>query len=73
MSNTPEIPVDFNNCDADGAVRLVTRGTVDYLRSNSIALWEGLPIRMTDGELTAEGVCTERNGMWVAVVRRWIT
>jgi hypothetical protein len=67
------IPVDFGNSDPDGAVRLVTRGTLEHLKSHGITLSEGLPIRMSDGELTAEGTCTLREGMWVAVVSRWVT
>ncbi len=72
MTQTP-VPVDFGNRDEDGAVRLITRGTIDHLRSQGIELSEGMPILMSDGELTAEGTCTQRNGMWVAVVSQWIT
>lgn len=67
------VPVDFGNRDEDGAVRLVTRGTIEYLKSQGISLSEGMPILMSDGELTAEGTCTYREGMWVAVVTRWVT
>lgn len=72
MRQITEIPVDFSNCDEDGAVRLVTQGTVDYLKSHNIELTEGLSILMSDGEIAAEGSCTRRGGMWVAVVSRWI-
>jgi hypothetical protein len=71
MSQVP-VTVDFGNRDQDGAVRLITRGTIDYLQAQGIALSEGMPILMSDGELTAEGTCTQREGMWVAVVKRWI-
>lgn len=67
------VPVDFGNSDEDGAVRLITRGTIDHLRSRGIVLSEGMPILISDGELTAEGTCMQRDGMWVAVVSRWIT
>jgi hypothetical protein len=73
MSSAPRVPVDFGNCDEDGAVRLVTRGTVEYLQSHGIVLSEGLPLVLSDGELTAEGTCTLRQGMWVAIVTRWVT
>lgn len=69
--NQTKIPVDFGNRDKDGAVRLVTRGTTDYLASHGISLAEGMRVLMSDGELSAEGTCTYRNGMWVAVVIRW--
>jgi hypothetical protein len=73
MSNKPAVPVDFGNRDTDGAVRLVTRGTLDHLQSNGVVLTEGLQILMTDGEIVAEGTCTQRDGMWVARVTRWLT
>lgn len=72
MNQVP-IPVDFGNRDQDGAVRLITRGTVDHLKAQGILLSEGMPILMSDGELTAEGTCTLRENMWVAVVSRWLT
>jgi hypothetical protein len=71
MNQTP-VPVDFGNRDPDGAVRLSTRGTVEHLVAHGISLSEGMPITMSDGELTAEGTCTHREGMWVAVVKRWL-
>lgn len=71
MKRPVPVPVDFGNRDEDGAVRLATRGTVEYLESQGIALSEGSPIMMSDGELTAEGTCTQRKGMWVAIVSRW--
>jgi hypothetical protein len=73
MNQASPVPVDFGNRDEDGAVRLVTRGTVEYLKSRGIALSEGLPLLMSDGELTAEGTCTLRQGMWVAVISRWLS
>lgn len=65
MSNStngaaPHIPVDFGNCDADGAVRLVTR------------VKEGLAVLLTDGELNATARVTMRDGMWVAVIVAWL-
>jgi hypothetical protein len=73
MNHTSPVPVDFGNRDEDGAVRLVTRGTIEYLKSHGIILYEGLPILMSDGELVAEGICTQRQNMWVAVISQWVT
>jgi hypothetical protein len=71
MSGTP-IPVDFNNADEDYAVHLVTRGTLDFLRTNSIELSEGMDVTITDDELLAHAVVTMRHGMWAAVIDRWL-
>lgn len=73
MKRAASVPVDFGNRDEDGAVRLGTRGTVEHLKSHRIKLSEGMPIVMSDGELSAEGVCTQRHSMWVAIVSRWTT
>jgi hypothetical protein len=73
MKQEPPVPVDFGNRDHDGAVRLVTRGTVEHLKSHGITLSEGMVITMSDGEITAEGTCAHRQGMWVAVVSAWKT
>jgi hypothetical protein len=32
-----------------------------------------MQIKMSDGEITANGTCTKRDGMWVALVHRWET
>jgi hypothetical protein len=73
MNHTSSVPVDFGNRDEDGAVRLVTRGTVEHLRTHGIVLSEGLQILMSDDELAAEGICALREGIWVAVITRWMT
>lgn len=65
------LPVDFGNCDADGAVRLTTRGTLDTLAKASLQLREGMEVCLSDGELFAEGVVSFRDGMGVAAVIRW--
>ena len=66
------IPVDFNNREEDGAVRLNTRGTEQFLAENGLKLSEGAKISMTDGELLAEGTTHERDGIWIAEIERWI-
>ena len=73
MSDRSLVPVDFSNADENGAIRLVTRGTIEYLDSRGIKLVPGLSIVMTDGELVAEGECEQCDGMWVARVTRWIS
>jgi hypothetical protein len=67
------VPVDFGNCDEDGAVRLTTRGTTEFLTSHGITVSDGLVIRMTDGELSAEGRCALRGSVWVARIERWVS
>jgi hypothetical protein len=64
--------VDFGNCDEDGAVRLSARGTIKHLRVHGIQLAEGEVVRVSDGELLAEGRCTLRRGMWVVENCAWI-
>ena len=70
MNQEFPIPVDFGNADEDGAVRLVTEGTVEHLRFHNIELSEGMKITVSDGELTADGTCTKRDNMWVVLVER---
>jgi hypothetical protein len=66
------IPVDFGNCDPDGAVRLVTRGTVEAIKDAGVTMQEGVETILTDGELRAVGKVTMRDGMWVALVSSWL-
>ena len=73
MNQEFPIPVDFGNADEDGAVRLVTVGTVEHLRFHSIELSDGMKITVSDGELTAGGTCTKRDNMWVVLVERSVT
>ncbi len=65
------IPVDFANADEDGSVRLVTAQTVEYCKSQRIVLSEGLLVRMSDGEIIAEGIVSMRDGFWVATINTW--
>lgn len=73
MKGAESVPVDFSNADEDGAVRLVTSGTIEYLSAQDIELFDGRVLLMTDGELLAEGECALRDGMWVARITRWVT
>lgn len=72
MKSSKRIPVDFGNADEDGAVRLVTRGTMEYCKDHNIVLSEGLRVTMSDGEVTAEGTVARRAGIWVARVEKWL-
>lgn len=67
----PTLPVDFNNSDVDGAVRLATTGALSAMESMSWAPAEGVEVFITDGELYADAVVGMSNGMWVARVRQW--
>jgi hypothetical protein len=73
MISLAPIPVDFGNADEDGAIRLVTRGTLEYCRDHGIELSDGMRIVMSDGEITAEGIVSQRGGFWVAVVQKLLT
>lgn len=66
------LPVDFGNCDADGAVRLMTRGATNALEEASLQLYEGMEIYLSDGELSAKGSVSLRDGMWVATIIQWM-
>ena len=72
MSRIATIPVDFSNRDDDGAVRLVTRGTLDYCRQHGLVFSQGMAVVMSDGELKAEASLLHRDGMWVAEILKWL-
>ena len=65
--NKEPIFVDFANCDEDGAIRLITRGTLDDLNRMGLQLTEGQKILVTDNEIEMTGTVTFRDGMWVAI------
>jgi len=67
----PTIPVDFNNCDEDGSVRLNTNGVHEFTQDTNFQFSEGLSVRMTDGEFTASGKLIRRDGIWVASELVW--
>ena len=68
----PSIPVDFNNRDEDGAVRLTTRGTLRWLEECSLPLTGGQSVCITDDELTVDAVVEVRSGYWVAMIVRYL-
>ncbi len=71
VSNTKLIFVDFGNADEDGAIRLVTFGTLQDLFEEGIELREGIVLKISDGELIADATVAFREGMWVALINNW--
>jgi hypothetical protein len=65
--NSQPIFADFGNSDEDGAVRLVTDGTLADLERLNISLGEGQVIWLTDNDVEMIGTVAFRNGIWVAV------
>jgi hypothetical protein len=65
--NSQPIFADFGNSDEDGAVRLVTDGTLADLKRLEFSLAEGQRIWLTDHDVEMTGTVTFRNGMWVAI------
>lgn len=72
MSNQQIVPVDFNNREEDGAVRLTTRGTLLYFEQNCINVKINQRITMSDGELVAEGIIRIRDNMYIAEITAWL-
>lgn len=57
---------DFNNRDEEGYLRLNTVGTIADLKKFSIALEDGLRLRVSDGDLMATIVVRRpaSDGIW---------
>ena len=71
--NSPFVlTVDFGNSDEDGAVRLVTNGAIESIKAYRGRVFEGAEVLLTDGELNARGVLAMRDGMWIAIVSKWL-
>jgi hypothetical protein len=66
-TNRMPIFADFANCDEDGAVRLVTSGTLADIERLQLSLFEGQKIWLTDNDVEVIGTLNFRNGMWVAI------
>lgn len=64
--STSLIFADFNNRDQDGYLRLNTTGTFEDLDRLSIILEDGLRLRVSDGDLTADIVVRRPayEGVW---------
>jgi hypothetical protein len=65
--NNEPIFADFGNSDPDGAVRLITDGTLDDLKRLNISLSEGMHLWLTDYDVEVTGNTTYRNGVWVLI------
>lgn len=66
------LPVDFNNADADGGVRLNTGGVLKALGETSWALTEGAEVFITDGEIHASAIVRLSDGIWIARIIQWL-
>lgn len=64
------IRVDFQNADAQGRVRLITRAAQADIAQLDSPLSEGMVLWLVDGELAAEGKApfSQDEGIWTAVV-----
>jgi hypothetical protein len=63
--NREPILADFGNSDEDGAIRLVTSGSLGDLQRMNISLSEGHLIWLTDYDVEVIGKTAFRNGTWV--------
>jgi hypothetical protein len=66
--NKEPIFADFNNCDEDGAIRLVTSGSLADLQRMNILPSEGELIWLTDHDVEVIGKTAFRNGTWVVTL-----
>jgi len=65
--NREPIFADFGNCDEDGAIRLVTSGSLGDLQRMNISLLAGQLIWLTDYDVEVMGKAAFRNGAWVVI------
>jgi hypothetical protein len=66
---TPNIEVDFNNCDREGRVRLNTVGAIQSINESRVALRNGLEVVLTSGDtFPIKGIVeySESERIWVA-------
>jgi hypothetical protein len=68
MIDQPVIYVDFNNCDAQGRVRLNTVGSLQDLASTGVRLEDGVALHLTDNELEVNGTAefSKEENIWAA-------
>jgi hypothetical protein len=56
---------DFNNCDAQGRIRLNTAGSIDDMETQNIRLSDGMILAIYSEDLEATGVARElAEGGW---------
>ena len=62
----PEIPVDFQDCDPQGRVRLNSIDTLEHIKQLGITLEEGLRVIIYSQGIELEGVVQySEEGIWV--------
>lgn len=67
------IYADFNNVDEEGCIRLNCTQTLNDVETQSIQLKPGLKIKLTDGELVAEGrvMYSKIESIWTVLVEKY--
>ena len=65
--NKKPVSADFGNAEENGAIRLVTRGTLSDLERMQINLVEGQRIWLTDNDVEMIGIVARRDDIWVAI------
>lgn len=65
MQTINQAPVfaDFANRDVDGAIRLITEGTLSDIKRLQLSLAEGQHIWLTDNDVEVIGTLTFRDGV----------
>lgn len=66
--NKEPITVDFGNADQDGAIRLVTKGSIEDIERLDLTLVDGAKVWLTDNDVEAKGTLVLRDDMWVVVI-----
>jgi hypothetical protein len=66
MTSLPRVPVDLENADKEGNVRLNCYETIEFLEKNKIELEEGLSLTIFDEDLETDGVVVSpgTEGVW---------
>lgn len=61
---------DFNNADSFGRLRLNVKGSIDDIAYQKLMLHSGMKLRLTDGDLVADGVVeySSDENIWVAKI-----
>lgn len=67
---TPRVYADFHNADAQGRLRLNTRGTLDDLNRQQISLIDGLRLIVYSEDVETEGEVqfSADEQVWTAVI-----
>jgi len=58
---------DFGNSDVDGAIRLITNGTLAEIARLGLSLAEGQRVWLTDNDIEVIATISFRDGKWVAI------